>query len=815
MRGRALSQGWMSAGKIVRNVGKRRSVASGRGIPISGVRGIRRAVLALFIAGFMLIPAASASAVATPLAYFGGEVANNPHVYVTFWGKNWNGAEASAARSEIQKLFNYLPGSPWEGIMTQYYDSSGYISSNLSFDSWTDESVAAPGEVSEAHLENELEYAIAQRKWPGAGYDNVYIVLPAPGSKFEPGFVEGCGRHRYSGRISATYAYAYWPAGETEGCLEGFPAGPALSATVSHEYAEAVTDPVTVSYAGHKTGWIDGAENNYTEIADKCFRYGIMQLPNGSYAQELWDNYQDRCSLSDPSPPHLLFSKTTVESSVPLNGNPGWVSVRGKVESAQSLNGKTVNVELKKLEGGVYVTKSTLQTTVTNNSYEISNWEGVGPGEWAARAVFPEQAPFDRSYSNEETEGHFTVRDGYHIVNKNSGKCLDVYYGSKENGASVKQQYCADPTVYQNQVYTLVPAGNGYLKLKPRHSGSCLEIAGASQENTALLQQWTCNGSAQQSWQPVTLEEAGGIQYIRLIAKHSGKCLDVLTGSLADGAAVGQWECNATAQQKWSLQSVDSAPIPTEVTETAPESERLNGQPGYASVHGYVKTGSYGIPSPDNYVNVNYEKEVSANTYQLIKTVHPVLNSEGFYEVRSEGLATGNWRIWAGFQGSGNLAASQSGKVNVQIKSGYRFVFRQSGKCLSLSGNNPTAGTPIVQWTCSASPSPGDGQVFTLVPAEVGYFNVVVNSTGKCVDVTEWSQSPGTWLRQYSCGEKQTNQLWQVVPIQGQPGWNAFVVKHSGQCADVYASSTANGAQLVQWPCNWGGNEQWSFQAVN
>ncbi len=522
-----------------------------------------------------------------------------------------------------------------------------------------------------------------------------------------------------------------------------------------------------------------------------------------------------KVSIAPPAP-HVTISATA------LNGNPGWATVKGGVQTTNGIvvNGKTINVKLFKWESNAWSLKATLPTTVNNNNYEIKDWNGVGPGQWLAKAVFPAQGGLGESTSDETHEGSFTVKDGYRIVNKNSGKCLDVYYASKENGASTKQQYCADPTVFENQVFTLAPEGNGYLRLKPRHSGGCLEIAGASQENTALLQQWACNGSAQQSWQPVTLETVGGTQYIRLIAKHSGKCLDVLAGSKADGASVGQWECNTTAQQKWSLQSVDSAPVATETFATAPEYERLNGQPGYATVRGWVKTGYYGIPAGDNWVNLNYEKEVSPGNFSLIKTNHPTLNSEGFYEVQYEGLAAGNWRIWTGFQGSTAaspaLAASQSPKVSVQINSGYRFVFRHSGKCLTLSGNNPAAGTPIVQWACNASASPGDGQVFTLVPMGNGYFEVKVNSSGRCLDVKEWSQSPGTWLRQYDCwGPEQSNQLWQVVPIAGQSPWNAFMVKHSGQCADVYASSTANGANVVQWYCNWGGQQQWSFQGVN
>jgi hypothetical protein len=540
------------------------------------------------------------------------------------------------------------------------------------------------------------------------------------------------------------------------------------------------------------------AEWDYSEIGNVTQALGVRILPR----------------IDDSA------TQTTIESATALNGNPGWFSIKGKVKAlgGASVNNAKVKVKLLKVENGQWVQKAELEATVNSGVYEINNWNGVGPGEWIAKVVFPAQNGLGESSSAEGLEGGFLVKDGYRIVSKNSGKCLDVYYVSKENGASVKQQYCADPTIFQNQVFTLQPLGNGYLRIVPRHSGGCLEIAVASQYNGALLQQWGCNGSSQQSWQTSFVENAGGAEYIKLIPKHSGKCLDVLGGSTADGASVGQWDCNTTAQQKWTLQSVNSGPVATEVTQTVPESERLNGQPGYASVHGYVKTGYYGIPAGDNWVNVNYEQEVSPGNFSLIKTNHPTLNSEGFYEYKYEGLGAGNWRIWTGFPGSTKaapaLAASQSAKVNIHLGTGYRFKFRHSEKCLSLLGNYATSGTPFVQWSCYANPNPNDGQVFTMVPKGDGYYNLVVNSSGKCVDVTEWSQTPATQIKEYPCGAAQTNQLWYPTPISGQAPWNAFIVKHSGQCLDNYASGTANGTNAVQWPCNWGASEQWVYQGI-
>jgi hypothetical protein len=135
---------------------------------------------------------------------------------------------------------------------------------------------------------------------------------------------------------------------------------------------------------------------------------------------------------------------------------------------------------------------------------------------------------------------------------------------------------------------------------------------------------------------------------------------------------------------------------------------------------------------------------------------------------------------------------------------------------MSLSANSGTNGTGIIQWDCSGNPSPGDGQVFTLVPMGGNYYEIKINSTGKCVDVTNVSTADGAWLQEWDClGPNQANQLWQNVELANQPGWFAFIAKHSGKCADLTGPSSNNGVRIQQWSCHWGSNQQWRFEAIN
>ena len=43
-----------------------------------------------------------------------------------------------------------------------------------------------------------------------------------------------------------------------------------------------------------------------------------------------------------------------------------------------------------------------------------------------------------------------------------------------------------------------------------------------------------------------------GTGYVRLVARHSGKCLDVNGASTADGAGGIQWSCNGATNQQWT-----------------------------------------------------------------------------------------------------------------------------------------------------------------------------------------------------------------------------------------------------------------------
>ena len=133
----------------------------------------------------------------------------------------------------------------------------------------------------------------------------------------------------------------------------------------------------------------------------------------------------------------------------------------------------------------------------------------------------------------------------YVLVNRNSGKALDVYGKSTTDGARITQWTRNDGT---NQQWQFLDSGGGYYRLKSRNSGKVLDVNGASTADGAAIIQWTDNNAGNQQFQ---LADSGG--YLRLIGRTSGKAVEVQGSATTDGANVVQYtDWNGTNQQ-WQL----------------------------------------------------------------------------------------------------------------------------------------------------------------------------------------------------------------------------------------------------------------------
>lgn len=133
----------------------------------------------------------------------------------------------------------------------------------------------------------------------------------------------------------------------------------------------------------------------------------------------------------------------------------------------------------------------------------------------------------------------------YRLVNRHSGKVVDVQNVNTSNGALVGQ-WAWNGNAWQQ--WQFVDRGDGYHVLISRNSSKCLDVSGASTGDGAVVIQWTCTADANQQWEMVP---AGGGDF-NLRARHSGKCLNVVGSSVSDAALLEQRACGSAASFRWS-----------------------------------------------------------------------------------------------------------------------------------------------------------------------------------------------------------------------------------------------------------------------
>ncbi|MER6180200.1 family 43 glycosylhydrolase [Streptomyces sp. NPDC001652] len=135
----------------------------------------------------------------------------------------------------------------------------------------------------------------------------------------------------------------------------------------------------------------------------------------------------------------------------------------------------------------------------------------------------------------------------YTLVNRNSGKCLDVNGGATADGTNILQWTCNGGT---NQKWKLEDLGDDTSRLVNVATGKIADVAECSTANGADIRQWSWLNNKCQRFRLVFT--AGG-DYVRIVNESSGKVADVADCSTANGADVRQWTWLNNTCQQWRL----------------------------------------------------------------------------------------------------------------------------------------------------------------------------------------------------------------------------------------------------------------------
>lgn len=133
----------------------------------------------------------------------------------------------------------------------------------------------------------------------------------------------------------------------------------------------------------------------------------------------------------------------------------------------------------------------------------------------------------------------------WYLVNRNSGKYLEVANSSAEDGGLVSE-YAFSGT--HNQKWRFEPASDGYYRIINVNSGKYLEVQKDYVADNRPIQQGSATSAAGQQWRVVDR----GTGYIQLFNRNSGKPFDV-HGSTASQPQMLQYRDTGSFAQQWEL----------------------------------------------------------------------------------------------------------------------------------------------------------------------------------------------------------------------------------------------------------------------
>lgn len=321
------------------------------------------------------------------------------------------------------------------------------------------------------------------------------------------------------------------------------------------------------------------------------------------------------------------------------------------------------------LDGKVQAFGGTSERQATTTTYRFVStdrdvyYDGYGP-QREYTMVMPGGTAYQTGQTNAERVVNITWGDDiqpaingrYVLVNRNSGKVMEVTSGSAAAGANVRQNTNTGATYQQwnvTPVDSRISGDFSYFTFTAVHSSKALDLLNWSLDNGGHIIVWDDAKGANQQWFLEYAED--GWFYIR--NRHSAKCLEVANASTLAGANIQQWEKDSGTNQQWRFLPVgatvefDSPAAPGNLVATAnTASIRLDWSASLeADVAGYTVFRSESAGGPYHTI-ARYVKSTSFmdNTtttgkpyFYTIKAVDNSLNGST-YSNEASATATGN-----------------------------------------------------------------------------------------------------------------------------------------------------------------------------
>jgi hypothetical protein len=305
---------------------------------------------------------------------------------------------------------------------------------------------------------------------------------------------------------------------------------------------------------GLRANWAS-TDNLHNDLGNLLVRNAAGQhLPKGEWwVYRYYGSQAGLISSVTPSPAYDAFATKATGVAKILVGGGGTtgniaVNVQGLNTTAGIVENNQVRVLVQRIPyngGGAVQGPVTVQNSVVTLSGNATtvNLAHTNADETFTVTLLP---PSDGGFQSV-------------VVAQHSQQCLDNTDLRTTDGNQQQQFYCEGG---DQQLWNFRPVAGvaGTYTVVNQQTGKCLDVNAASTADGAPVQQWTCIGGAQNQQFALRRVTYSGndVHDYQLVARHSGKCVDVSGISTAARAPVHQWTCNAVGQssprnQTWRL----------------------------------------------------------------------------------------------------------------------------------------------------------------------------------------------------------------------------------------------------------------------
>ena len=390
-----------------------------------------------------------------------------------------------------------------------------------------------------------------------------------------------------------------------------------------------------------------------------------------------------------------------------------------------------------------------------------------------------------------EPNGKSGLSGNFKIMNRNSGKYLDLDNNKTDNNTAIVQ--FDDEGVDASQTWTFTEVMNGkgvYSICSYGNKNRGMDVVDFSKDNGAQVQLYDYLGNNHQQF---ILYDCGE-GYYQLVARNSGKVVEIPQSSKGNGEWIKIYDNNGTHTQQWAVveNRYDEASAVTLYTDADYKGKAVT-----------LSEGEYNLSRMGLYNLKDNDMSSLKVTPGFKVTIYEDDNFNGKSKsyTASESFVGEEWND-----------KMSSLKVEAYGKSGlsgdYKLQNRNSGKFLDLDNNNTDNNTAIVQYDDEGMDAT---QIWTLteIGGGKGVYSICTSvNKRQGMDVADWSKNDGAQVQLY---EYTGNRNQQFIVVEKGDGYYQFVSRLSGKVIEIPSSSKDNGEWIKLYDNNGTNTQQWKF----